>query len=265
MPSSAAVVARRRRSHRERGRRPWRRPRSAASSQLRRCEAQPTSTATRSLYQPQTGTPCAAAWRSRSGGTRCAAGRPASRPQRGGCDSWTSTSSSWERPSLEGFLVAEERPAEGLATGLSLRSRRSLSSSSAAQRRSTGASAWPQSTSLRFVPHVAHSPAQSGRHSGASGSSSRPPRGRAASRSSDRRRWRRRPVGRPRSGRARRTSTVDALVDLGEAAPAVAHANGADTVPVTTMPSLRLSRSTSMSISAPSGTAESTVASADAS
>src|SRR2546422_11082123 len=43
---------------------------------------------------------------------------------------------------------------------------------STAQRGSGSSAAQSQGSSLRFAPHVGHSPAQSSRHSGASGSSS---------------------------------------------------------------------------------------------
>ncbi len=49
-------------------------------------------------------TPCGAAWRSRSAGTRCEQGRRASTRQRGGCGSCSSTSSSWERPRRQPLL-----------------------------------------------------------------------------------------------------------------------------------------------------------------
>ena len=88
-------AAHRRGSRQVRGRRPWRRPRSAAW-QERAGSGDFDGDAV--AVTRTTGTPCAAAWRCRNAGTGCAQERSSFQAPARGCGSSTSTSSSWERP-----------------------------------------------------------------------------------------------------------------------------------------------------------------------
>ena len=156
-----------------------------------------TSTATRPLYQPQVGHTVCGCLAEPQRGQVLRGGPRASRRRRDGCGSSTSTSSSWERPScspagMNGWykLAGCRRAPTRVLGAIGVRGvRRPHTGHSDGTEHSHGsvvetehvedgpalvtvAVSQPHRPSERSAPQIGHSPGQSSRHSGASGTPS---------------------------------------------------------------------------------------------